>query len=190
MKRIAVLFLKGVLLGLGIGLCLAGAVGLVYRAIHSGEPDFHAGHALLYLFVVGTLMGVLGGWCLALQLVLVDLLTSLFLKVCELVPMPAAVVGKEWAQKMEEFFRKLLEPVPNFIRKVVEFIFIARFEDYDRINRSLEKARQKEAGDKFSPRWMALGILQYLLEPVWVFFWVVYAILFLVCCLFWSFVFF
>ena len=186
MNRIAVLFLKGLALGLGIGLCLAGAVGLLYRAVHSGDPNLHSGHTMLYLFIVGTVMGTLGGWCLALHMVLVDLLTSLFLKVCELVPMPAAVVGKDWAERMETFFREILAPMPGILRKLAEWFFILRFEDYNRINRALDKAKKTEPQGKFSPQWMGLVVLHYLLEPLWIFFYVVYAILFSVSCIFWS----
>jgi len=190
MNRIAVLFLQGLALGLGIGLCLAGAAGLLYRAVHSGDPNFQAGHTLLYLFIVGFVMGTLAGWCMALHMVLVELLTSLFLKICELVPVPAAAVGKEWAEKMVTFFREILAPMPGFLRKLAEWFFIVRFEDYGRINRSLEKAKKGTRQDEFSPRWMALVILHYLLEPIWIFFYVVYAILLLVSCLFWSLAFF
>ena len=190
MGRLIILFLKGLAFGLGVGLCLAGAVGVLYRAVHSGEPNLHPGHVMLYLSIVGTVMGTLGGWCLALHMVLSDLLTSLFLRVCELVPMPASVVGKEWAEKMETFFREILKPMPGFLRKLAEWFFILRFEDYGRINRALDKAKQTHPGDKFSPQWMGMVVLHYLLEPLWIFFYVVYGILFFISCVFMSFAFF
>ena len=190
MKKVLGLLFQGVGLGFGIGLCLAGAVGLVFRAIYGGAPDFHMTRPLIYFFVVGVLMGLLGGWCLAVQMILGNLLTSLFLKIFELVPMPAQVVGDEWGKKMETFFQEVLKPFPGFFRKFVEFFFLSRFDDYDRINRSLDKARQKHPAQKFSPQWMAMVVLGYFLEPLWIIFYIIYAILFLASLVFWSFPFF
>ena len=123
MRKLVFLFLKGIGLGLGIGLCLAGWVGLIYRAMHSATPDFNPGHTTLYFFAVGGVMGFFGGWCFSLQMVLGNLLVSLFMKVADLVPLPAQVVGEEWAGKMETFFREIIEPFPGFIRKFIEWIF-------------------------------------------------------------------
>ncbi len=143
MKKIALLFLNGISLGLGIGLCLAGLVGVVYRETQSGPPGLHPGAGTAYFWVVGGLMGFFGGWCFFLQMMLGNLLVSLFVKVADLIPLPAQVVGAEWAKKMEIFFREIIQPFPGFFRKFIEWIFILRFEDYGRINRALEKAKKK-----------------------------------------------
>src|SRR5579863_4493215 len=124
MKKVVFLFLKGFGLGLGIGLCLAGAVGLVYQAVHSGQP---VGRTPVYLFVVGGFMGLIGGWILSLQMILENLLAALFLKVADLVPLPAQAVGEDWAKKMETFFREIIQPFPGWFRKFIEWIFILRF---------------------------------------------------------------
>lgn len=190
MKKVVFLFLKGVGLGLGIGLCLAGAVGLLYQAVHSGQPNFSARHGLVYLFVVGGVMGIIGGWILSLQMILENLLAALFMKIADLVPMPAQVVGEEWAKKMEAFFREIIQPFPGFVRKFIEWIFILRFEDYGRINRALDKAKRKKHGQGTTTRWMLLVILHYLLEPLWVFFYIAYGILLLLSCILWCLAFF
>src|SRR5580658_6796457 len=130
MKKIALLFLNGISLGLGIGLCLAGLVGVVYRETQSGPPGLHPGAGTAYFWVVGGLMGFFGGWCFFLQMMLGNLLVSLFVKVADLIPLPAQVVGAEWAKKMEIFFREIIQPFPGFFRKFIEWIFILRFEDY------------------------------------------------------------
>jgi hypothetical protein len=167
MRKLVLLFLRGIGLGLGMGLCLAGFVGLAFRAVHGQMPDFNPGHANLYFFVVGGFMGLFGGWCFSLQMVLGNLLASLFIKVADLVPLPAQVVGEEWARKMETFFREIIQPFPGFIRKFIEWIFILRFEDYGRINRALEKAKRKDGSEKTTTQWMLMVILHYLLEPLW-----------------------
>jgi hypothetical protein len=189
-KKFVLLFLKGITLGFGVGLCLAGAVGILYEALHSGNPQYHPGRASVYFLIVGALMGLLGGWCFALQMVLGDLLTSLFLKAADLVPMPAQAVGAEWAKKMESLFREIIKPFPGFVRKFIEWALILRFEDYGRINRALDKAKNKGQMEKTTTQWMLLVILHYLLEPLWIIFYAVYAILLLISCIFWSFPFF
>ena len=189
MRKFLSLILKGIGLGLGIGLCLAGAVGILYRAVHSGQPNPSAG-PLVYLCVVGGLMGMVGGWVLALQMVLGNLLSSLFLKVADLVPMPAQMVGEEWAKKMETFFKEVIRPFPGFFRKFIEWIFILRFEDYGRINRALDKAKQKKHDQGTTTQWALMVILHYLLEPLWLLFYGVYGILLLLSGILWSLAFF
>ncbi|GEM_PF-3203874 len=190
MKKVVFLFLKGVGLGLGIGLCLAGAVGMIYQAVHSGQPNFPAGHGLAYLFVVGGVLGIIGGWILSLQMILENLLAALFMKVAGLVPMPAQAVGEEWAKKMESFFREIIQPFPGFFRKFIEWIFILRFEDYARINRALDKAKQKKHDQGTTTQWVLMVVLHYLLEPLWVFFYIAYGILLLLSIILWSLAFF
>ena len=211
MKKFIGLFAKGMGLGLGIGLCLAGAVALVYRAIHSGDATPVPARTQIYFFVVGGLMGLVAGWCLSLQMVLGGLLSTLFLKVSELVPMAVQVadsplesaqpnlgsrlvastlvVGEEWAKKMEIFFREVIQPFPGFFRKFIEWVFILRFENYGRINRALEKAKRKKQDQAPTTQWALMVVLHYLLEPLWLLFYIAYVILLLVSCVFWSFAF-
>ena len=177
------MFLKGIGLGLGIGLCLAGGVALLFRALH---PDASAA-PLVYIFVVGFVIGVFGGWVFTLQMILENLLSSLFLKAADLVPLPAQVVSKEWAKKMETFFREILKPFPGFFRKFIEFFLVTRFEDYGRINRALDKAKQKKHDQATTHQWVLMVILHYLLEPLWVFFYIVYVVLLGMSCVLWSF---
>lgn len=184
--KVGVLFLKGIGLGFGLGMCLAGMVGLIYRAFHNGP----VGHGMVYFFIVGGLMGTLGGWGLALQLIIGNQLAALFLKVAELVPLPAQVVGEDWAKKMETFFREVIQPFPKLFRKFIEFFLIVRFEDYGRMNRALDKARKKEPSGNFTAQWMLMVILHYLLEPLWLFFYAGYGILLILSCILWSFAFF
>jgi len=108
------------------------------------------------------------------------------MKIAELVPVPAQAVGEEWAKKMESFFREVIEPFPGFFRKFIEWIFILRFEDYGRINRAVEKARNKGQDKAGTSQWMLMVILHYLLEPLWLLFYAAYAILFLISCVFWG----
>lgn len=190
MRKLVFLLLKGVGLGLGVGLCLTGAVGLLYQVVHSGKPGFSAGHALVYLFIVGGLMGIVAGWILALQMILENLLAALFLKVADLVPLPAQMVGEEWAKKMEDFFREIIKPFPGFFRKFIEWIFILRFKDYGRINRALDNAKRKGHAERPTTHWVLMVILHYLLEPLWIFFYAAYGILLLLSCILWSLVFF
>ena len=186
MKKLVFLFLKGIALGLFIGLCLAGAVGLIYQAVHSGQPNFSARHTLVYLFIVGGLMGIVAGWILSLQMILENLLAALFMKIADLVPIPAQVVGEDWAKKMETFFREIIQPFPAFFRKFIEWIFILRFEDYARINRALDRAKRKKHDQAPTTHWVLLVILHYLLEPLWVFFYAAYGILLLLSIILWS----
>ncbi len=190
MKKFILLFLKGMGLGLGIGLCLAGFAGMTYRAVHSGTLGFNPGHTTVYFFVVGVVMGLFGGWCFSLQMILGNLLASLFMKVADLVPLSALIIGEEWAKKMEAFFREIIQPFPGFFRKFIEWIFILRFEDYGRINRALEKAKKRGEDEKPTTQWALMVILHFLLEPLWLLFYAVYAILLLISCVFWSFPFF
>ncbi len=189
LKKYIALFAKGIGLGLGLGLCLAGLAGILLRAVHSGEAGFQPGRADLYFFVVGAFMGIIGGWCLSLQMILDNLLTALFLKISELVPLPAREVGEEWARKMEVFFHEILQPMPGLFRKLVETFLVPRLADYDRINRALDKARKKEPSQASAAQWMPLAVLHYFLEPLWLFFYAAYAILLFVSCVFWSFAF-
>ncbi len=189
MRKFVLLFLRGIGLGFGIGMCLAGLAGLAYRAFHNNPAGVPAGPALVYFFIVGGLMGTIGGWVLSLQMVLGNLLGSLFMKIAELVPLPAQMVGEEWAKKMETFFREIIQPFPGFFRKFIEWIFILRFEDYGRINRALDKAKKGQA-EGTTTQWALMVILHYLLEPLWLIFYAVYAILLLISCIFWSFPFF
>ncbi len=189
MKRFILLFAKGMGLGLGVGLCLAGVVALVYRAVHSGEAVPVPGRTLAYFFIVGGFMGLVGGWCLALQMVLGGLLSTLFMKISELVPMEASAVTEDWAVKMETFFREVLAPLPGFFRKLVDALLVVRFRDYGRINRAMDKAKRKEPGKNYSPQWMAQVVLHFFLEPLWLFFYAAYVILFLLSCIFWGFAF-
>ena len=169
---------------------LPGFVALVFRAAHGGDLNFNPGHATVYFFAIGGLMGLFGGWCFSLQMVLGNRLAFLFLKVADLVPIPAQVAGEEWAKKMETFFREIIQPFPGFFRKFIEWIFILRFEDYGRINRALEKAKKQGKPEATTTQWMLMVILHYLLEPLWLLFYGVYAILLLISCVFWSFPFF
>lgn len=193
LKKYIGLFAKGIGLGLGLGLCLAGLAGILLRAVHSGEAGFQPGRADLYFFVVGAFMGIIGGWCLSLQMILDNLLTALFLKILELVPLPAAplpVVGEEWARKMETLFHEILQPMPGLFRRLVEAFLVPRLADYGRINRALDKARKKGPPPASTAQWMSLAVLHYFLEPLWLFFYAAYAILLFVSCVFWSFPFF
>jgi hypothetical protein len=188
LKRFVLSFIQGIGLGLGIGLCLAGAVAILYRSIHGVSP--HSGSVMVYFFVVGGLTGFLGGWALALQMVIGNLLSSLMLKILELVPLPASEVGEEWGKKIEFFFHEILKPVPGLLQKFAEFFLVARFADYSRLNRAINRAKQKTPLQRYSPQWMSLVVLHYFLEPLWVIFYIVCAILFLIACVIWSFPFF
>jgi hypothetical protein len=190
MKKLIILFVKGIAFGLGLGLCLAGALGLLYRALHGAEVNAHITRAMIYFFIVGTVMGTLGGWCLGLQMILVNLLSALFMKILELVPLPVSEVGADWGKKIEIFFEEVLKPMPGIFRKFVEFFLVVRVEDYARVNRAIARAKQKEPLQKFSPQWASLVVLHYFLEPLWIIFYIVYAILFLITCVIWSFPFF
>jgi hypothetical protein len=186
LKKYIGLLAKGMGLGLVLDLCLAGAVGLIYRAIHSAEPLPHYGRVNLYFFMVGGLMGLVGGWCLSLQMILAGLLSTLFLKISELVPLTAAAVTEEWANKMEIFFREVLRPLPSFFSKIVETFLVVRFRDYARVNRAIDKAKQKEPLPTYSPEWMSQVALHFFLEPLWVVFYGAYVILFVITCVFWG----
>jgi hypothetical protein len=188
MERYLRLFAKGVGLGLGIGLCLAGAFALLHRALHPAVPG--SGTPVLYFLVVGFVMGIIGGWILSIQMILGNLLASLFMKVAELVPLPAQMVGEEWAKKMETFFKEVLKPFPAFFRKFVEFFLVTRFDDLDRMNRALDKAKKKGQDQGRAHQWALMVILHYVLEPLWFVFFAVYGILLLMSCVLWSFPFF
>lgn len=190
MKKYIGLFAKGIGLGLGLGLCLAGAVGLLYRAIHSADANPHYGRATVYFVVVGGLMGLIGGWCLSLQMILGGLLSTLFLRISELVPVPAGAVTEEWGNKMEMFFQEVLKPMPSLFHKIVESFLVVRFRDYAKINRAIDKAKRKKPAATYSPEWMSQVALHFFLEPLWLFFYGAYVILFLSCCVFWSLAFF
>lgn len=183
MGKIGVMLAKGIGLGIGLGLCLAGAVALLFRGLH---PEASAA-PLVYIFVVGFLNGAFGGWVFGLQMILENLLTSLFLKAADLVPLPAKVVGEDWAKKMETFFREVIQPFPGFFRKFIEFFLVTRFEDYARINRALDKAQKKGHDQAHTHQWVLMVILHYLLEPLWIFFYIVYLVLFGMSCVLWSF---
>ncbi len=184
------LFAQGIGLGFGVGLCLAGAVGVLFRMAHGADPNFQAGHVPVYFLVVGGVLGLLGGWCLALQGVLQGLLGALFLKIAERVPASGARVGEEWGNQMEGIFRQVLEPLPGFFRKILHLFLIARFKHYERINEAVDLAKGKEPSGTYSPQWISRVILGYFLWPLRVFFYLTYAILFLIACLLWSFPFF
>jgi hypothetical protein len=181
------LFARGIALGLAIGVCLAGVVGLLYRTVHS--PDASP-LVYFYFFSVGSVMGLIGGWCLSLQMTVNEVLSSLFLKISEKVPAPAAAVTEEWAKKMEGFFAEGLKPLPSLLRKIVAAFLAVRFRDYTKINRVIEKAKQRTPVATYSPEWMSQVALRFFLEPVWLFFYGAYGVLFLVSCVFWSLAFF
>ncbi len=186
MKKYIGLLARGMGLGLALGLCLAGAAGLLYRAVHSAEPIPRYGHVNLYFFVVGGLMGLVGGWCLSLQMILSGLLSTLFLKISELVPLSASTVTEEWASKMEIFFVEVLKPLPSFFSRIVETFLVVRFRDYGRVNRAIDKAKRKEPLKTYSPEWMSQVALHFFLEPLWVVFYAAYVILFMITCVFWG----
>ncbi len=187
MSKIGRVFIQGIGLGLGVGLCLAGALALVFRSVHGVGPQDQPGNYNIYFLVVGAVMGLLGGWCLSLHLVLNQLLSSLFLQISLLVPMTTSLIGREWADKMEIFFKEVLSPLPAFFGRAVKFFLVRRFENYPRINRAISKAKKKQNLPAYSPEWMARVVLHYFLEPLWVFFYAAYTILFLIALLFLSF---
>jgi len=185
MKKFLSVFAQGVLLGLGLGLCLAGLVGILYRVTGGAIPRT-PGYFSTYFLVVGGLMGLVAGWCLALHMVLNRLLASLVATVSQLIPLTTRQVGVEWAEKMEMFFDEVLRPLPSIFRKVAETLMVMRFRHYDRVNRALDKAGRKFPNKGQDPQWLAAVALHYFLEPLWFVFYGAYGVIFLVACLFWS----
>lgn len=186
MNKIRRVFIQGIGLGLGAGLCSAGALALIFKTTHGGSPQGHPGYFTFYFLGVGALLGLIGGWCLALQLVLNQLLSSLFLQISRLIPLTTSLIGQEWAAKMEIFFQEVLKPLPAFFGKLVEFFLVRRFRNYTRINKAIFKAKNKQNLPAYSPEWMARVVLHYLLEPLWLLFYLAYAVLFLTAFMFLS----
>lgn len=185
MKKYLILFAKSLALGLGVGLVLAGALGVLYRSLHSGDPTFQPGRVPLYLSIVGGLLGALVGWGMALQVSLEGLLSTLFLRISEKVPVPAAKVGNEWGGKMESVFRQVLEPLPGLVQKFLQIFLVARFSQVDHLNQAVERAKGKQPNASYTPQWYSQVILGYFLRPVKVLFWGTYAILTVVCLILW-----
>jgi hypothetical protein len=177
MKKIILLFGQGVALGWGTGFCLAGALSLAYRTGRNGPPS-----AFFYFFMVGGVMGLLGGWCFALQMVLDDFFTALFLKILEMVPPPARKAGKEWTEKMESVLGEVLAPLPGYFRKLMTFLFVSRLRHLGRINRFLEKSDNRDPDS----RGRALAVVAFFLEPLRGLFHLAYAILFILSLALWS----
>jgi len=186
MNKLISVFAQGIFLGLGTGLCLAGLVGILYRATAGAALPGYTSHFSTYFLVVGGLMGLVAGWCLALQMVLNRLMTSLVFTVSQLIPLTARQVGGEWSEKMEMFFDEVLRPLPAIFRKVVEALMTARFRHYERVNRALGKAGKKFPDKSQDPQWLAMVALHYCLEPLWFVFFGVYAVIFLAACVFWG----
>ncbi len=182
MKKMAGIFIQGIALGSILGLCLAEGLALIFRVTHGTT----VGHTTLYFLVVGGLMGFLGGWCLALQMVLNHLLSLLFFQISQLVPLTGSVIGEEWVSRMETFFREVLRPMPKLFGRLVNYFLVTRFRDYGRVNRSIEKAKKQQRLQAYSPEWTARVVLHYFLEPLWAFFYTAYVILFGVTCVLWS----
>jgi hypothetical protein len=185
-KKYFAMLLQGIGLGIGAGLCLAGAVSLLYQRTHAASGFYFGGEVTVYMIVIGVFVGTLAGWCLALQWVLVDLMNILVLKISTLVPLATSRIGGEWAGKMEIVFREVLKPLPGFFGRFVNLFLVRRFKDYNRANRSLEKVQKKYPDRVYSPEGLAQLALHYYLEPLWGFFYITYAVLFLICCFFWT----
>lgn len=185
MKKYLILFAKALGLGLGVGLALAGALGILYRSLHSGDPSFQPGRVPLYFSIVGGLIGSLVGWGWALQASLEGLLSTLFLRISEKVPTPAAKIGGEWGGKMEGIFRQVLEPLPGLVQKFLHLFLVARFSQVDHLNQAVERAKGKQPKASYTPQWYSQVILGYFLRPVKVLFLGTYAILALICLILW-----
>ena len=186
MKKFIGLLVQGMLLGLVLGLCLAGLAALFYRrwkGMGGNAPVFYFAS---YFLVVGGLLGSVGGWCLALQMILGRLLDSLIRSTARLVPLSFARVEEGWLGRIEVFAREVLGPMPSPFRRMAEFLVRDRFSNIPRANRALEKAGKKHPLQSQDPEWLAAVALHYFLGPVWAVFYGVYVILLLIACFFWS----
>lgn len=182
MRPVIRIFLQALILGLATGLCLAGGLALLYKALH---PEFGGKGPFLYFFLVGGAMGLLAGWAFALEKVLDHLLSLLFKTVAQLVPLTAATIGQEWSNKIQVFFHEVLKPFPKLFQWIMTKFFVSRFKDPNRLNRALGKTQKQPGTGLASPEGMARTILHYFLEPLYVIFALVYVILGGVTVLFW-----
>jgi hypothetical protein len=186
MKKYFAMLLQGIGLGIAAGLCLAGAASLLYQNTRATGGFYFGGDVTIYMIVIGAFIGTLAGWCLALQWVLMDLMNVLVARISALVPLAASHIGGEWAGRVEMVFREVLKPLPGLFGRFVNYFLVRRFKDHDRANRALEKVREKNPDRIYSPEGLAQLALGYYLMPLWKFFFVTYAVLFLVCCFFWA----
>jgi hypothetical protein len=177
------IFIQALVLGLAVGICLAGGLGLLYSALHPGPGPRGP---ILYFYLVGGVMGFLAGWAFALQRVFDHLLALLFKTVAQLIPMTAGAMGKEWTTKIQVFFQEVLKPFPPFFQWIMTRFFVSRFKDPDRLNKALGKAQKQQHLSSFTPEWMAGVALHYFLEPLNAAFFVVYVILFILTAIFWA----
>ena len=87
---------------------------------------------------------------------------------------------------MEDVFRDALQPMPPLFRRFVNFYMVDRLRESDRVNRALEGSKDKEPQAAYPPEWRSKAVLRFFLRPLWNFFFLVFAVLFLICCFFWS----
>ena len=183
MRPVIRIFLQALVLGLATGLCLAGGLALLYKALH---PEFGGKGPFLYFFMVGGAMGLLAGWAFALEKVLDHLLSLLFKTVAQLVPLTAATIGQDWSNKIQIFFQEVLRPFPRLFQWIMIRFFVSRFKDPDRLNRALGKAQKQPGAGLASPEGLTRVILHYFLEPLTEVFLAVYVILFILTAIFWA----
>lgn len=179
------IFIQALVLGVAVGLCLAGGLGLLYGALHPAQWPGPRG-PILYFYLAGGVMGLLTGWAFALQRVLDHLLALLFKTVAQLIPMTAGALGTEWTAKVQVFFQEVLKPFPPFFQWIMTRFFISRFKNPGRLNKALGKAQKQQHLGSLTPEWMVGVALHYFLEPLTAAFFVVYVILFILTAVFWA----
>ncbi len=180
MRPLIRIFAQALILGIAVGLCLAGGLGLLYGALR-GSPG-----PMPYFYLVGGVMGFLAGWAFALQRVLDHFLSLLFQAVAQLVPLTAGAIGKEWTEKIQVFFHEVLKPFSRFFQWIMTRFFVSRFKDSDRLNRALGRARKHTPAGLATPEGMVRVVLHYFLEPLTAVFLIFYAILFILTAVFWA----
>lgn len=176
------LFLRGLALGLLIGLCLGALAALIHRRIG------HLPSVLPFDLFVGVLFGLVGGWCLALQTLVLRVVKDSLGVMALVVPWVGRAAAPVWLSQVNAVFNQTLGPSTGPLRALVERWIRAKLKVSGPFLAAVDREERKRnlAGIPATPSSLAYAALQVLLFPIHRVFWIAYLLLFVSAVLFWT----
>ena len=180
------LFLRALILGLLGGLCLGGFAGIVQKSLGVRAWAFP------FDLVVGAAFGLVAGWCLALQTLVIRLFRGLFKVFADRTPWLGEDRAALWLGQMDSNFRDAAERTGGFLRWILGRWMRRRLTKAQPYINRVEQLRgqpskRRQPGEPpVGTAGMAYRALSLLLEPIHRAFAAAYLILFVAAVLFWA----
>jgi len=179
------LFLRALILGLMGGLCLGALAGIAQKSL--GVRTW----ALPFDLFVGAGFGLVAGWCLALQTLVIRLFRGLFGVFADRTPWPGDDRASLWVGQMDSNFRDAAERTGGFLRWILGKWMRRRLTKAGPFIDRVERLKRQPPGwrQPGEPSGGASGLayraLSLLLEPIHRAFAAAYLILLVAAALFW-----